>query len=237
MQSMTNRLVAVNVIVFILIEALFAGARTGLELYFWQNSDFYVWQIVTSMFLHGGLGHLAFNMLALWSFGRILERAWGNQRFLIFYMACGVGAAVISLLVNQLEFQMLTTQLTDAGVVSRDINILLESGRFSEATKTAVGSDVLEQFYFLYNTPMIGASGAIYGILVAFALLFPNFKLVLIFLPVPIAAKYFVPVLLLIDLTAGVTGVSIFGQNIAHFAHIGGALVGFLLVKFWMKLV
>jgi len=235
LKSITNRLVAINVGVYFLVQALFAETRSGFELYFWQHPDFQIWQPLSSMFLHGGLSHLAFNMLALWSFGRVLERAWGNQRFLIFYLACGLGAAVIALLVNQFEFQYLTNQLIEAGIATRDIETLLASGQFSEATQTAAGRDALEQFYFLYHTPMVGASGAIYGILVAFALLFPNFKIMLIFLPVPIPAKFFVPVLLLIDLTAGITGISIFGQNIAHFAHLGGALIGFLLVMFWLK--
>lgn len=236
LQSMTHRLLLVNVLAYIVVQALFAEARSGFELYFWQHPDFQLWQPLSSMFLHGGLSHLAFNMLALWSFGRILERAWGNQRFLIFYLGCGIGAAVIALFVNQLEFQYLSQQLLDAGVAERDIETLLASGQFSEATQAAVGLDLLEQFYFLYHTPMVGASGAIYGVLVAFALLFPNFKIMLIFLPIPIPAKFFVPVLLLIDLTAGITGISIFGQNIAHFAHLGGALIGFIMVKFWMKL-
>lgn len=194
LQSMTNRLILITVVVFFLIEMFFASSRTGLELYNWNTERFSPWQLVTYMFLHGGFQHLLFNMIGLWSFGRILERAWGNQRFLIFYIACGVGAAVISQLVDQFVFG---------------------------------------QQYF---GAMVGASGAVYGILVAFALLFPNFKIMLIFLPVPIPAKYFVPVLLLIDLTAGITGFSIFGQNIAHFAHIGGAVIGLFLVKFWLRL-
>ena len=194
MQSMTNRLVFITVVAYFLIEALFARSLTGLELFHWQTPYFKPWQLVSYQFLHGGIMHLAFNMLALWSFGRILERAWGNQRFLIFYLSCGVGAAIISQLIDQF---------------------------------------VLQQVGYGYT---IGASGAVYGILVAFAYLFPNFKLVFIFLPVPVAAKYFVPVLLLIDLTAGITGFSIFGHNIAHFAHIGGAVVGFALVKLWLKL-
>lgn len=194
LQSMTNRLVIITVLVFYLVEMFFAGGRTGLELYSWNTPRFAPWQFFSYMFLHGGLTHLLFNMIALWSFGRILERAWGYQRFLIFYLSCGVGAAVISQLVDQFVFGQ------------------------------------------VFLGAMVGASGAIYGVLVAFALLFPNFKIMLIFLPVPIAAKYFVPVLLLIDLSAGITGFSIFGQNIAHFAHIGGAVVGFMLVKFWLRL-
>lgn len=192
LQSMTNRLILITVVIFYLVEMFFAGGLTGLELYNWNTSRFAPYQFVSYMFLHGGLTHLLFNMIALWSFGRILEQAWGMQRFLIFYLACGIGAAVCSQLIDQFIFA--------------EINY----------------------------SAMVGASGAIYGILIAFAMLFPNFKIMLIFLPVPIAAKYFVPVLLLIDLSAGITNFSIFGQNIAHFAHIGGALVGFLLVKLWL---
>ena len=184
----TNRLVAVNVVVFILIEAFYRGALTGLELFPWQSQQFGFWQPVTYMFLHGGWMHLGLNMFGLWSFGRVLEQAWGGRRMLIFYLVSGLGAALVHLSV---------------------------SGGYSIA---------------------VGASGALYGILVAFALLFPNFKVALIFLPVPIAAKHFVPVLLLIDLSAGITGVSIFGQNIAHFAHLGGALAGFLLVQYWLRI-
>jgi len=193
MQSMTNRLVLVTVIVFFVIEALFAGAPSGLELYHWQHPNFRPWQIVSYMFMHAGHWHLAFNMLALWSFGRILERVWGNQRFLIFYLISGIGAAIVYLLVNTFVFSN------------------------------------------TYYDVMVGASGAVYGVLVGFTLLFPNFKIVLLFFPVPVATKYFVPVLLLIDLSAGVTGISVFGTNVAHFAHLGGALSGLLLVKLWLQ--
>ena len=191
LQSMTNRLVIITVLVYFVQSTIFADRYTGAELFSWQSPYFEPWQLLTHVFLHGSETHLLFNMIALWSFGRVLERVWGNRRFLLFYLVCGIGAAVISMLVDNL---ILHTQI---------------------------------------NGAMVGASGAIYGILVAFALLFPNFKIMLIFLPVPIAAKYFVPVLLLIDLTAGFTGVSIFGQNIAHFAHVGGAIVGAVLVFWW----
>jgi len=193
LQSMTNRLILINILVFFGIQqGLFANAYTGFELYYFEGTRFRPWQLITHLFLHGGFAHLAFNMLALWSFGRILEQQWGETRFAIFYLACGVGAALISFLLDYLIF-----------------------GPFWGAT--------------------LGASGAIYGLLVAFALNYPNFKIMLIFFPVPIAAKHFVPVLLLIDLTAGVTGFSIFGSNIAHFAHLGGALVGFLMVQLFKR--
>jgi len=185
--STTNRLVAITVVIYFVMQGIFAGRLSGFELYPWASSEFEYWQLISHIFLHGSISHLAFNMIGLWSFGRVLERVWGGQRFIYFYLICGVGAAILHLVV---------------------------SGPYSVA---------------------VGASGALYGVLVAFALLFPNFKIMLIFLPIPIAAKYFVPVLLLIDLSAGITGVAIFGQNIAHFAHIGGALAGFLLVTFWLK--
>ena len=195
LSSMTNRLLFVTVFIYFAVQqGLFANTLTGFEMFGWQTSRFEPWQLGTHMFLHGSISHLAFNMLALWSFGRILEKVWGVQRFLIFYLVCGVGAAIISQLVDQFIL----------GPVS------------------------------IYSVT-VGASGAIYGLLVAFAIMFPNFKIMLIFLPVPIAAKHFVPVLLLIDLTAGFTGFSIFGQNIAHFAHLGGALVGFLMVNYYRR--
>ncbi|MCH2191892.1 MAG: rhomboid family intramembrane serine protease [Gammaproteobacteria bacterium] len=192
LRTTTNRLIAINVVVFVLVDALFRSAPNVFELYSWQTSYFEFWQPLTHMFLHGGLMHLAFNMLGLWIFGQILERIWGGRRFLLFYLCCGVGAAIITQLVDQYFLNQI-------------------SGR------------------------MVGASGAIYGILVAFAMTFPNHKIMLIFLPVPVAAKIFVPILLLIDLTGGLTGFSIFGGNIAHFAHIGGALVGFCLCLYWQK--
>ena len=235
MQSMTNRLVAITVIIYFVVEALFAGQRSGLELYFWQNPDFKAWQLVSSIFLHGGLAHLAFNMIGLWSFGRVLEKVWGNQRFLIFYLLCGVGASVISIAVTHFQFQSASNELLNAGISASDLDSWLANGSIPGSAIVNANKEALQSFYFLFNTPMVGASGAIYGILVAFAMLFPNFKIMLIFLPVPIAAKYFVPVLLLIDLTGGLTGISIFGQNIAHFAHIGGAIVGAALVLTWLR--
>jgi len=159
----------------------------------WNSQYFKVWQLLTHMFLHSGWVHLAFNMIALWLLGRLLEKAWGGKRLLIFYLVCGVGAAIISLFVDHTIFN-----------------------QFSNAT--------------------VGASGAIYGLLVALAIKFPNIKIIFIFLPIPLAAKYFVPLLLLIDLTAGSMGISLFGQNIAHFAHIGGALTGFILTHIYQRL-
>ena len=186
--TVTNRIILVTVIAHIVRIAVFNDQRTGLELYSWHTDNFAIYQLLSHMFLHGSETHLFFNMFGLWMFGRIVEQILGKKRFLILYIACGVGAAIISLLVDDYIFR--------------------------------------EVFY----GAMVGASGAIYGLLAVFAIMFPNFKVMLIFLPIPIAAKFFVPALILIDLTAGFTGFSIFGQNIAHFAHIGGAIVGVLII-------
>ena len=229
----SNRLVLANIIVYGLIQALFAGQRSGFELYYWQHQDFQIWQVLSYMFLHGSFSHLAFNMIGLWSFGRVLEKVWGARRFVIFYLICGIGAAVIHLLVAQFKIDQITQQIIAAGFTPTDVLSVINQGRDISVGSAAISREALSDLYSIYNTPAVGASGAIYGILVAFALLFPNFKIMLIFLPVPIAAKFFVPVLLLIDLSAGITGVSIFGSNIAHFAHIGGALIGFIMVRIW----
>ena len=116
-----------------------------------------------------------------------------------------------------------------------DIQVLLESGRYSNAILDYVPESKLSEIYHIYNTPAVGASGAIYGVLVAFGMTFPNAKLALIFLPVPISAKYFIPALIALDLFSGVTGFSIFGGGIAHFAHVGGAIIGFIMMKYWQR--
>ena len=190
LQTTTNKIIAFTVVIHFVVEALFAGASNMFEMYSWNTPYFGAWQPFTYMFLHADFVHLLFNMLGLWFFGQVLERVWGGQRLLFFYLICGIGAAIISQLIDHFLLQQI-------------------GGR------------------------MVGASGAIYGILVAFAMLFPNQKIMLIFLPVPIPAKVFVPILLLIDLTGGITGISIFGGNIAHFAHIGGAIVGFIFCLVW----
>ncbi len=193
LSTATNQLVLICVLVFFATQLFSPNGYTGFEMYSWNSRYFQPWQIVTSMFLHGGVSHLLFNMLALWMFGRILESVLGKQRFLIFYLACGIGAAIFQQVIRL--------------YVINDESLLIS----------------------------VGASGAVYGLLVAFALMFPNFKIMLIFFPVPIAAKYFVPALLAFDIIGGFTGHSIFGQNIGHFAHIGGAVTGFLLLQFWLK--
>lgn len=202
-------------------------------LYFPRNENFRIWQFVTNVFMHGGFAHIFFNMYALWAFGSPLEQMWGKNKFLLFFFLAGIGAAVIYTLVNYFQFNNLYNELVAAGASVEDINTLLETGKYNTLVFSGISEEKLSSIYNLVRIPVVGASGAIYGVLVAFGILFPNAKLFLIFLPIPIAAKYFIPVLIGIDLFSGVTGFSIFGGGIAHFGHVGGAIIGFLLMWYW----
>lgn len=201
-------------------------------LWYPANGNFGLWQAVSYMFLHASLSHIFFNMFALVSFGSVLEREWGAARFLIFYFLCGVGAALIQTGINWQEFNGLHDRLVAAGLTPSAIHSLLAAGGGELPSDPAVKAALVE-LYGIYASPMLGASGAIYGLLVAFGFLHPNAKLALMFVPVPIAAKFFIPGLLLLDLFSGVTGFSLFGAGIAHFAHLGGAAIGFLLMLLW----
>jgi membrane associated rhomboid family serine protease len=200
--------------------------------WFTANPHFALWQAVSYMFLHGGVGHILFNMFALVSFGGLLERQWGTRRFLIFYFLCGVGAALVHNAVNMYHYSALQEHLIAQGLTPDAIREALATGRSVLPLGPEMKATLIE-LYRVYAVPMIGASGAIYGVLVAFGLLYPNAKLMLMFLPVPIAAKIVIPILLTLDLLSGVTGFSLFGGGIAHFAHLGGALIGFALMLFW----
>lgn len=181
--------------------------------------------------------HIAFNMFALYSFGSALEHFWGGKKFLFFYILCGLGAALLHTAVNYFLFHNGLDALLQAGFNKADIFNLLNEGKIDTRWSDTIGNSGVNTFAGAFSSPAVGASGAIYGLLVAFAFMFPNAELALMFIPVPIKAKYFVPGLLLVDLFLGVSGKSIFGGagGIAHFAHIGGAIVGFLMMWFWKK--
>ena len=166
-------------------------------------------QIVTHMFMHGGWGHIFANMFALFMFGAVLERVWGPQRFLFFYFITGLGAAFLHIAVQALIVYNFSGSVHPAIVVINEYPQLGE----------------------LYTSPTIGASGAVFGILVAFGMLFPNSELMFLFLPVPIKAKYFVTGYVVFELYQGLAMNPT--DHIAHFAHLGGALFGFILVKVW----
>lgn len=230
-------LIAVNVM-FYVVTYLVPGMKDTMvnlfALFFPKNEKFAWWQLVTNMFMHGGFAHILFNMYALWAFGSPLELMWGKSRFLLFYFLSGIGASIIYTLVNYYQFNNLYNEVVAMGVSASDIDRFLQLGNLNSSV---VAEPYRTNLLHLYWIPAVGASGAIYGVLVAFGIMFPNAKLALIFLPVPIAAKYFIPILIALDLFSGITGFSIFGGGIAHFAHIGGAIIGFLLMWYWRKSV
>ena len=234
---LVKQLLIINVIFFIGAEFVGEAAFNLLAMYYPENPSFQIWQVLTHMFMHGGLMHIAFNMFALYSFGSNLEHIWGSQKFLFFYISCGLGAALLHEGVNWYLFQDGVKTLVENGYNKGQIMQLLSEGKFNPQWQEVLSPEKFQSFMGAYLIPVVGASGAIYGLLVAFAYMFPNAELMMIFLPIPIKAKYFVPAILLLDLFLGLSGKSIFGGGggIAHFAHLGGAAVGFLMMLYWKK--
>ena len=227
-----KHLIIINVILFFAPQLLNMDLTNLFALHYPKNEHFGVWQYVTHMFMHGGTMHLIFNMYALWAFGTPLEQMWGRNKFLFFYFSAGIGAGLIYTFANYYQFNGVYEQLIGMGISPTEIQNILTSGQYNDSLIT-LSNKTMSGFYSLYHTPAVGASGAIYGILVAFGLTYPDAKLALIFFPVPIAAKYFIPLIIVSDLFFGMTSYSI--GNIAHFAHIGGAIIGFIIAWYWKK--
>lgn len=199
-----------------------------LGLHHWRSDLFRPHQLISYQFMHGNFNHLFFNMFALWMFGRVLEQVWGEKRFLLYYLITGVGAGIIQLLVTEIRIQSLIPEVDPAffRIISEEGLSLIQSGK---NYADAVGGELNS----LINTTTVGASGAVFGILLAFGMLFPNTRLMLIFPPIPIKAKYFVAGYGLIELIMGLSNNP--ADNVAHFAHLGGMLFGYILIKWWGK--
>jgi len=221
-----KHLIIINVILFVAPQLLQLDFTNMLALHFPENEHFGFWQYITHMFMHASFSHILFNMYGLWAFGTPLEQIWGRKKFLFFYFSAGLGAGIIYTLVNYYQFNAALETLVTSGISQNEILELMNP------TKMYQNKD-LQTMNQLYNTPAVGASGAVYGVLAAFGLYFKDAKLALIFLPIPIAAKYFIPVMIFGDLFFGMTKYSV--GNIAHFAHIGGALIGFIIAYSWKK--
>lgn len=258
MMNMTDtvkQLLIINILFF--VGTYIVGQEVAykvLALHSPLNEDFRFWQLVTHMFMHGGIMHIFFNMFALISFGSLLEQMWGAKKFLFFYFSCGLGAAALHLAVNYWEINSLLEHASTLGLSESTIDSLLNVDYRNVALYQQEAEKILQSqgkvqlvddlnLQSLYDAavinqiPAVGASGAIYGLLVAFAFMFPNAELMMMFIPVPIKAKYFVPIIVAIDMYLGITGKSLFGSGggVAHFAHIGGALVGFIMMWYWRK--
>lgn len=237
MTPVVKQLLIINIIFFIGSQ-LVPISYEYFAMFFPENPSFRVWQPITHMFMHGGIMHIAFNMFALVSFGSALEHFWGGKKFLFFYISCGLGSALLHTAVNYYFFEDTISTLTANGFHKADILNILSQGKIDTRWQSLVSVAQFDGFTSAYIGTVVGASGAIYGLLTAFAFMFPNAELALLFIPVPIKAKYFVPGLLLMDLFLGVKGTSLFGgggTGIAHFAHVGGAITGFLMMWYWKK--
>ncbi|GIZ10311.1 rhomboid family intramembrane serine protease [Flavobacterium sp. UMI-01] len=234
-----KQLIIINVLFFIGTQFVGDPAYKILAMFFPENADFQGWQLISHMFMHGGLMHIFFNMFALFSFGSALEHFWGGGKFLFFYISCGLGAALLHTGINYYYFNQALDIITSSGFTKEQVIELLNQGKINTKWQEILTVSQFQNFISAFTGVMVGASGAIYGVIVAFAFMFPNAELSLLFIPVPIKAKYFVPGIVLIDLYLGVSGQSIFGGSggggIAHFAHVGGALFGFLIMWYWRK--
>jgi membrane associated rhomboid family serine protease len=237
MTETVKQLIIINIIFFVGTFVVGDMAYKFLSLYYPENPDFKFWQPLSHMFMHGNVMHIFFNMFALFSFGTALEQMWGARKFLFFYISCGLGAALVNTLVNYYYFQDGLNALINQGFSKAEIISVL-NGKANNEIVSILNSTNFSNFVSAYMGTIVGASGAIYGLLVAFAFMFPNAELALMFIPVPIKAKYFVPVfMLLYDGFFGILGNSFMGlsDGVAHFAHVGGALIGFLMMWYWKK--
>lgn len=229
----TKNLIIINVIVWLAQVVLL---RSGIDLtdrfglYYMGSEGFRIYQFVTYMFLHdaGSFMHVFSNMFAVFMFGRLLEQVWGSKRFLTYYFVTGIGAALIQMLVYFLRIQSLQSGLSDeaiAQVYSQGYSLLQQHMNFSDPS--------LGNLNMMLNTVTVGASGAVFGILLAFGMLFPNAELFIIPIPFPIKAKWFVIGYGALELIFGVANRS--GDNVAHFAHLGGMLFGIFMILYWKK--
>jgi membrane associated rhomboid family serine protease len=225
-----------------------------LGLHYWTSPEFEIYQVVSHMFMHGGPMHLFSNMFALWMFGTALENVWGPKRMIFFYIFTALGAAFLHQTVLGIEYFQINSAFDafkDSPTVENLVNTMnaigakvnttyityLESNYNKGVISAQEAANVSNQITGLINErlsiPTVGASGAVFGILIAFALYYPNTELFLLFLPIPIKAKYFVGIYAVMELYLGIQNNP--GDNIAHFAHLGGALFGYILVKYWNK--
>lgn len=216
----------------LMLLATYSLAATGIDLvhilglHYPGSSLFEPYQLVSYMFMHGGFTHLFFNMFAVWMFGSAIENYWGPKRFLIYYLITGIGASLLHYAIVYFEIAQLESILdVDSIAYVKEVGAELIT-----SNRNFVDPD-LANLNALYNTPLVGASGALFGILLAFGMLFPNTHLYLFLLPVPIKAKYFVAGYGFIELLNGFQNNP--NDNVAHFAHLGGMLFGYLLIRYW----
>jgi membrane associated rhomboid family serine protease len=226
-----KNLILINVIVLLaditLQRTMGFRLSTYMGLHFFKSEVFNPLQFVTHMFMHGSFGHLFFNMFALFMFGRVLETVWGPKRFLTYYFVTGLGAALIHTFVLFLQYTSAIKALSP-----EQIGIVMDNGRELYLTYRNYTNPAMGQLNMILNVPTVGASGAVFGVLLAFGMLFPNTQLMLLIPPIPIKAKYFVIFYGGLELYLAISQP---GSNIAHAAHVGGMIFGFFMIRYWKK--
>ncbi|WP_316768982.1 rhomboid family intramembrane serine protease [Pedobacter frigiditerrae] len=225
-----KNLIIINIIFY---AATWVFKAQGLDLadllgaHYFDSPKFQVWQPITYMFMHSDkdIMHIIFNMFGLYMFGSILENHYGAKRFINFYLITGLGAIFLQWVVQAFELYQITGSIVDNGRMQLD---LLAKGQYNPEVFSNAQASNISSVYF---GTMVGASGAVFGVMTAFAVLYPNLELMLMFIPFPVKAKYFIPGYIVLELYLGVSRIE--GDTVAHFAHLGGALIGYILVKLW----
>ncbi|MDQ0783766.1 rhomboid family intramembrane serine protease [Chryseobacterium sp. W4I1] len=235
----TRSIIIINIIACIITNFFWYPYLYNMLSGFYPFSpNFKSWQIITHMFMHasfretGGFMHILFNMLTLWSFGPILEQSLGEKKYLILYFVSGLGAFFLFNAWNFIEVQQVTNELQQLGF---NVNAYLSGARVQyvgNAESIIQQKELLDNLSKIMTTPMVGASGAIFGVVAAFATLYPDSKIMMMFIPVPMKVKYLMPIVIVVSIYLGVSGN---GGGIAHLAHVGGALVGWILARIWKK--
>ena len=229
----TRNIIIINIVVFILTYVLQTDLMYRYLAAFYPFSPFFhSWQIITHMFMHGSFMHILFNLMTLYSFGPVLEQVLGDKKYVLLYFVSGLGAFFLFNLWNFVEVEQIKSSLQSLGF---DLAGYMDGERVSfkgnsEAVLEQQG--LVSKLQSIISVPMVGASGAIFGVIAAFATLYPDAKIMLMFIPVPVKVKYLMPVVITVSIYLGVTGNA---GGIAHLAHVGGALVGYILAKIWKK--
>lgn len=228
-----KHLLIINALFFLATLSLGPVVYDWFSLHYFKSPKFQIWQPLTHMFMHGDFSHIFFNMFGLYMFGTPLEQMWGRNKFIFFYLSTGFGAALLQMCLYHYQVQEGIQVLQTLGLGSAEVKQFLESSVLAPEVIEQVDVGILRSAYQAFSAVLVGASGALYGVLVGFAMLFPNAQLMLLFPPIPIKAKYLVPILILVDLFFGFSSYSM--GPIAHFAHVGGALTGLVMMWYWKR--
>ena len=229
-----KHLIIINVIFFVAPQLLKLDFSNIFALNFPLNEHFGVWQYITYAFMHADIPHIVFNMLGVWMFGSVLEQMWGKNKFLFFYFSAAIGAAIIHTAINYFRFNNIYEIFINAGLTDSEIINILKTGSTNDfRVVSAITQVEFNKIGSLFNGVTVGASGALYGIMVASAVLFPNMEIRILFIPFPLINKYYMTTLIFADLFLGIINRE--NDFIARFAHVGGAIVGGLIAYYWKK--